>query len=283
MKVRVAAANDCAAAGRAAHKVVVEDVHEGFTRRIAAHVVADGLPVTDDVVDEFADSFDLRIARVVINVEGAQDAHAAIGLDEAACGVTLQTLRDDRGLDGDVGDAAADGKSFITAPRGGDVIEDHVVTVGDAHRVCAACTGNALPHADEAGDIVVRAGERKTVAIDCDAIAGRGLAGDGDVGLGRVTRCLIINHPADIENNGASRNADCIAERSRAGIRQRGDVLHRAAASADGEFAETLRAGEGGELGRSVCCRANEQEVREDRSGIAEGRELIHGASRVTS
>jgi hypothetical protein len=36
-------------------------------------------------------------------------------------------------------------------------------------------------------------------------------------------------------------------------------------------------------LGRSVCCRANEQEVREDRAGIAEGRGLIHGASRVTS
>ena len=129
------------------------------------------------------------------------------------------------------------------------MIENHVVAVGDAHRVRAAVAVDAFAHADETHEVVVRTGEGKTVAVNRDAIAGRGLAGDGDVGLGRKTGTGIINHAAHVENNRASGNAASIAERTRAGITERGDMIDRAATRAGGELAETFRTGKGGKLG----------------------------------
>ena len=128
------------------------------------------------------------------------------------------------------------------------MIEDHGVAVGDAHGVRAAVAVDALTDAEETADVVVRAGERKAVAVKRDAVAGRGLSGDGDVGLGRVTRRLIINDAADIEDHGATGNADGVAEGTGAGVSQRGDVIDGAAATAGGELAESFRTGKGGRL-----------------------------------
>ena len=145
--------------------------------------------------------------------------------------------------------AAFAGKCFVASPRDAQVVKDHVVAVGDAHRVRAARAVDAFAHADEAGDVVVRTGKGKAVAVDRHAVARRGLPGDGDVGLRRVTGRLVINHAADAKNNRASRNADGIAERSRAGVIGGGDKINRAAARSGSETPEALRAGEGGELG----------------------------------
>ena len=107
------------------------------------------------------------------------------------------------------------------------MIEDHVMSVGDAHGVRAGSAIDAFTHPDEAADVVVRTREGKSIAIDCHAVAGRGLASDGDVGLGRKTTAGIIEHATDFENDGPTGNTTGIAKRARAGVICRRDEIDR--------------------------------------------------------
>jgi len=67
-----------------------------------------------------------------INAITEQYAHAAVGLDQPARRVRLQSLRNDRALNRDVRQViSADGKRFVLSLRDGEMIKDHVVPVGD--------------------------------------------------------------------------------------------------------------------------------------------------------
>ena len=105
-----------------------------------------------------------------------------------------------------------------------------------------------MPHDD-----VRRVGERDLAAAEPDAAAGRGLAGDGEVALGRH-RGDQLDVAADVEHDEAVRGADGVAERARAGVVEVGDVIDDAVPRAGRLLAEALRAREG-ERGPGRCRR----------------------------
>ena len=53
-----------------------------------------------------------------------------------------------------------------------------------------------------------------------------------------------MDDPGDVEDDGAMRTADGVAERAGTGIVKRGDVVNGAAATAGGKSAEAFGAGE---------------------------------------
>ena len=71
------------------------------------------------------------------------------------------------------------------------------------------------------------------VAVNANALPGRGLAGDGQV-VRRITTRLQNDGATDIEDDGAIRLAHRVAERTWTGIRQRRDVIDRPATRATG-------------------------------------------------
>jgi hypothetical protein len=108
---------------------------------------------------------------------------------------------------------AADGIDVV--PLGelnGDMIEDDVGCVQQVDATFAGVGIEIAPAKSEmAADDVVSAIEGNFAAHDADAIAGRGLAGDGDVVLdedgGRE-----IDVAADVENDDAIVTTDGVAE-----------------------------------------------------------------------
>ena len=95
---------------------------------------------------------------------------------------------------------------------------------------------------------------RRVPSLQADAVAGRGLAGNGDVGLDDAqVRSWNVDVAADGENDraaGGGGRGDALGERAGAGGGQVGDGVDVAATTAGGVGAETLRAGKGGDLGR---------------------------------
>lgn len=90
----------------------------------------------------------------------------------------VQPLTDDRVLDRHIRDVAVDGEGLVAAPGDGDVVEDHVLAVGNGDPVLTrvARLAHAEPHV--ADDGIVGVGPRQSVAIHCDAATRRRLAGD---------------------------------------------------------------------------------------------------------
>lgn len=129
----------------------------------------------------------------------------------------LQALRDDGVGDGDVGHLAVDRKGLVAAPRDGDVVEDHVVAVGDGDGVLARVAALAHADADVAHDGVVGVAPAEAVAVDGDAAAGRRLAGDVDV-LGHDDARADLDDAADVEDDDAVGLGDGIAQGAGAGV-----------------------------------------------------------------
>ena len=103
---------------------------------------------------------------------------------------------------------------------------------------------DALAESQVADNQVVLAAKGNGAAVKHDAVAGRGLPGqgeiaaDGDIGFQ-------ADDAADIEHDDAMGFAHSIAEGTGTGIGQGGDVNDFAAASAGGELAEAFRARKG--------------------------------------
>src|SRR6476659_4990141 len=91
-----------------------------------------------------------------------------------------------------------------------------------------------------AHDDVILTAERHFRALDADAAAGRGLSGDGDITLDRHFRTQ-RDVTADVEDNDPICSTHGIAKRTRAAVRERGDMIDRPGAAAGGIGAETLR------------------------------------------
>ncbi len=149
------------------------------------------------------------------------------------------------------------------------MIHDHVGRVSAHERVVLHAVHVAQPRTDEADDHVVRVARIKRVARQADAVAGRGLAGDGEVALGDAQGGVEVDRSGDGEDDGA-RDGDvaighALAQRARAGIVEVGDNVNVAAASAAGKAAKALRPWEGDRLGASDGGREAEAQKQSER------------------
>ena len=94
----------------------------------------------------------------------------------------------------------------------GDMIQNHVAGLIKAETIVTGARRVAAgPDADMTADDVGGIGEGNFAALETNAAARRGLAGDGDVSL--HTHCRIQRDVTpDIKNNDATRGADGVAE-----------------------------------------------------------------------
>ena len=107
----------------------------------------------------------------------------------------------------------------------------------------------AGPDAQKTDDFIVFRAERQFVAHEADAVAGGGLAGNGQI-VGAGDGAAEDNVAAHVKHNRAVGLADGIAERARAAVVGVDHMIDGASASAGGIGAEAISAGEGEWLGR---------------------------------
>ena len=130
-------------------------------------------------------------------------------------------------------------------PFNRDVIENQVAGMDDVDRAFFVLPRrDALPEPDVADHDVADPGKRDFVIPRRDAVAGRGLAGDGEVAADAQDG-FERDITAHVKNDDAMAAAHGIAQRAGAGVGERGDVIKFPAASAAGELPEALRAGKG--------------------------------------
>lgn len=139
------------------------------------------LTVVNDVVGEVIHTLDFRIASFVVNVQVAEKGNPAISLHEPATRMSLQALADDAILNGNVRSIAIDGEGLIAAPTHAQVIEYHIIAVGDSNSILSRSAALAHTDADVAHDGLVGIGEGPAIAVDGDAVARGCLAEDGHV------------------------------------------------------------------------------------------------------
>ena len=211
--------------------------------------------VVEHVVDEDVVDLGHRVAVVGIGENAAVPRHRAAHRFRVRAKLLVGWIRVETMLKRYVGDGpvlpvVADRPDVVPGRElQRDVVEDDVARAVQAQGVVGVARGVAAgADADEAADDVVPRGEGDFAALEADAAAGRGLAGNGDV-LAHGNRAEEIDVTADVEDHDPVGRADRRAERSRAAVGQRGDVVNRAGASAGGEAAKAERAGEGGKLG----------------------------------
>ena len=186
-----------------------------------------------------------------------------------------EALSHRRPLDGDVVRVAGDRYRFVHAPRGGDVVQDHVVRAGDADHVGVVIlrfvsgVGGAgekfvaRPESHVLDDDVIHVVDVEFVIGERDAAAGGGLAGDRDFALAAELEPIVeidrAAHGEDDRPPGRRGGEDAVPQAADdcrldsvgrmiavvVGIVvvERRDDVHVAAASARGQPAGTFRAG----------------------------------------
>ncbi len=265
-------------AGRA-DEVVADDVGAPVHGRPRVAEDEADVPVEGDVVDPFeqAERAGLGIAGVIVGPERVERGGVFL-VPEAAAGVVLQAPGVDRVLKREVvGRALETGHVLVGRELHRDVVEDGAVGLFVEVHAIAAGAALAVAEAHMADDDVL-GGEEHGAVAEADAAARRGLAGDGDTGLGDAQVFARYGDVAgDGEDDGAAgvgRGGDGVGEGARAGALEIGDGVNITAASAGGVGAETLGPGEGGDAGVQERGRGEEGERGED----AENGTTGHGA-----
>ena len=170
------------------------------------------------------------VSRLVVDVEIAEQTDTAVGLNQAAARMRLEPLRNNGVLDSDVGNFSADREGLVATPRYGNMVEDHVLPLGDCYGVLARVA--AFAHADtnvpHDGIVGIRPGQ--AVAVDSDTLNAYGEREGLTQGAGQThaARCRLpcyvdifgdtdatcdIDYAADIKDDDAVVFADGIAER----------------------------------------------------------------------
>lgn len=123
------------------------------------------------IVLEVVYSLDLGVTGLVVNVQVAEQTDSSIGLHQTTARVRHEALSDDGVLDGDLGDSSVDGKGFVTAPRGTDVIKDHVLAVGDGDGVLSRGSSSTHADGDVSHDGIVGVGKGPAIAVHHDSLS----------------------------------------------------------------------------------------------------------------
>ena len=147
-------------------------------------------------------------------------------------------------LDGEIGDAVADGINIVVLGiLGGDVIENEVAGAAEVDARFCVGVATAFAGANVLDDVVALAVEGELAALKGDALARGGLAEDGQVGLGADCRQQ-IDLAADGKDDDAIRSADGITEGAGARVVAIGDNVDASRPAAGRLGAESLSAEE---------------------------------------
>ena len=87
-------------ARRTCDEDIARGIGIGCALRVATHDICCRLPVIHDIIYILVTSLELGVAGVVVHVECAVDSHTAVGLNQASCRVSEESLRDDTVLYG---------------------------------------------------------------------------------------------------------------------------------------------------------------------------------------
>ena len=239
-------------AGRGAGDVVVADEGE----RLHSAVGRPALPVVDHVVADIEPAGKLAAAaqapgeapvaaRAVgqqIVMEAANVARDAAGKRVPLAGLILPVVGDVERL----GDEAALHRDVFSAPRAyplvdrpahRTVVDDGVIAARQAGAILGVARFISHPDPHVPDHHIVRAETAEGVAAHADAVARRGLAGDGDEGIADNQFALEGNRAADAKHDRPRPlRLDRLTERSRPGIVERGDGDHPAASTAGREL-----------------------------------------------
>src|SRR4051812_14709445 len=170
-------------------------------RRVSASQAGDA-PVVDDVVDVLNRSLGLWVAALVVDPQVAGDGDIGDGIDEGAEALRVDRFADDAVLYGHVVRALRDAHAIPAAPLDRAVVEDDVARAGHVDRAFTLVAVDAFSHTQVTNDDVVGSTERKRAVVQANALARRGLAGDGDVAGARDVR-FELDHAADVEDDDA--------------------------------------------------------------------------------
>ena len=251
------------AGGAGAFDEVVADVIHVGRLGAAGAVAGEVAPVVEDVVAEIEVDGGVvvgagaGVAALVVDVEIVQPGQSAreVGGDNGAEAVgtlgvdgIVEGLGDVAPLGGDIVGVAGGAQDLVHGPGGGAVVENDIDAVPDGDGVVLAGGVGAEAGAKVADDEIVRA-DAQIEVFERDSAARGALAGDGYArfvdgeigGEGDGAR--------DLEEDGAAigrGGGDGVAQRAGAGVGEGGDVVNVAAATAEGDLARALGAGEGG-------------------------------------
>ena len=202
---------------------------------------------------------------------------AAVAVPALVVDRVRQRLGDQRPLDGQVIDAAlrravaaAGRQGLVHRPAGRDMVQDDATAARDADRIVLHAGLVARAHADVADDDVV-GGDDQRLAAQGDPVAGRRLAGEGNVGPADLQRRGEGDGSADIEDDGSGApGLDRRPQAARARIGQGRDPQDSAAATAGRVAPEPLRARKGRGAIRQVGRGAGGQDRGGDQQRLVE-------------
>ena len=156
----------------------------------------------------------------------------------------VQRLRNQRALQCDVFRAART-ERFVEGPTDRAVVNDAVIAGGHAHAIERRAGKVAGAHADVTDDDVGRAQHAHVVFAEADAFAGRGLAGDGEIGIGFADDEPRFERDEAGDDGARTGLFNGFAQAARAGVVQVGDVKHTTAAATEGKASVALGGGKG--------------------------------------
>ena len=247
VKLAVATCQGVATHGRTIDEEIRHDINKRLTLGVTSHVIGKVLPVVDDVVDILVDALHLEITCRVVHQEVPIERNV-VGLHQTACRMSHQPLTDDGVHQRDILRSRAfvipvDGKVLVLSPGKRTVVEDHVLTIGNAAGILVLGSHGTHTEAHVANDDVVGSREANTIAIDGNALAGSCLACHIEVVL-EDDAGVDTNDTTHVEHHDTVGLADGITQRPLTRVVEIGDMIDTACTSACGVTAPALSAGE---------------------------------------
>ena len=253
VEVAVAARQAIAAHGGTVDEQVVLNVHVARALRVATHVVGSVLPVVHQVVHVLVHTLHLEVSRAVVHQQDAVQGDV-VGLHQSAGRVSHQSLADNGVHQRDVRRCRSlvvpvYREVLVLSPGKRAVVEDHVLSVGNAGTVLVFRAHSTHAEAHVAYNQVVGTREAHAVAIDGDALAGSCLSCHVEV-LGKHDARVYADDAAHVEHDDAVWLAHGIAQRSCSRVVQISHMIDAARTSAGCKASPALCTREGQLLGK---------------------------------
>ena len=217
MELGITTVKAVATAIRTIDKEVGLDVSKRFALAVATHVIGVVLPVIDEVVDILVYALHLEIAGGVVHQQNAIERDV-LALHQSTGRVSHQTLAYNGVHQGDILGRSAfvipvHREVLVLAPREGAMVEDHVLTIGDATSIFVLGAYSTHAKAHIAYNDIIRTREADAIAIDGDALAWGCLACHIKV-LGKRHARINTDDACHIEDNNAVGLTHSITQRT---------------------------------------------------------------------
>ena len=128
---------------RAFHEIVVLDVCPRRSVAVAHDIATATAPIIYHIIYKLVQSLDFGITGLILDIEIAVKRNATLGLYQTTARVRLQTLTDNRVLNGNVGRnrtffVPTYRETLVPSPKGRQVIEYHIFPVSNTTRILTA-------------------------------------------------------------------------------------------------------------------------------------------------